>query len=202
MRDNNCILYDYIDIIIGIISYYSFLPFSSCSFFLQRRWQVHAITNHDIPRFKVIFLVSRVYRKDAEERKRERRKFSRWFFIRISSQRNRILLGGMEPEQAMRGGNCEVEVGTLPQYCSWITFSTRYSSEGRKGGRAIDHVEHWRYYVSASSFFALLICPSVCPVIFAPVLSTMRVFLVTYRSGAHRRVSPRVLDRAKTTDHN
>ena len=53
-------------------------------------------------------------------------------------------------------GNCEIEVGTPPQYCSWITFSTRYVG-------AIDHVEALtpgRYYVSASSFFTLLICLS------------------------------------------
>lgn len=42
--------------------------------------------------------------------------------------------GGEAGDEYLGGGNCQVEVGTSPQYCSWITFSTRYVEAGREGG--------------------------------------------------------------------
>lgn len=200
MCDNNNIVYNYTDNYIVLA--FSFFPYC---FSFRCRWQVYVIRNRDIPRVKVISLASRVcLRKDAEERKRERHKFSRWFFIRISSQRNGILLGGMEPEQAIRGGNCEVQVGTLPQYCSWITFSTRYSAEGRgRGGDwSCRALTPGRYYMSASSFFPLFICLSVplslrrscqrCACL--PRYVSLRCLSTCEPS--------RVPDRAETTDRN
>jgi len=86
-----------------------------------------------------------------------------------------------------RSRNCEVEVGTPPQYCSWITFSTRYVG-------AIDHVEHWRRVGITWASHLSSLSLSVCLGIFAfyvngkcaSVLSTVQLFVTAiskYRDG-------------------
>ena len=99
---------------------------------------------------------------------------------------------GVKDEKRRVGpsGNCQLKGGTPPQYCSWITFSTRREW-------AIDHVEHRRRdritatcrYFSSHRYLSVCLSVhlSVCylrvlsPLLACLVLSTS-VLAVIYRA--------------------